>query len=88
MLAERATSGVHPSVTRGEGSMGKFYAAYGLASGTLIGLALSIEVAAGYRTVAVLFNAAVPAYLCLINGWFRNQLLFGIQWLSKRENLP
>ena len=79
--------GISGSVKRGEISMGKFYAAYGIASGILIGLALSVEVASEHRTIAVLFNAFVPSYLFLVNGWFRNQLLSGIQWLSERENI-
>jgi hypothetical protein len=86
MRADPRDASIRPSVKRGEPSMSKFYAAYGIASGTLIGLALTVEVASEHRTIAVLFNAFVPAYLCLVNGWFRNQLLFGIQWLSEREN--
>jgi hypothetical protein len=86
LRADPRDAGISGSVKRGEISMGKFYAAYGIASGTLIGLALSVEVASEHRTIAVLFNAFVPAYLCLVNGWFRNQLLSGIQWLSEREN--
>ena len=80
-------AGISASVKRGEISMNKFYAAYGIASGILIALALSVEVASEYRTITVLINAFVPAYLCLVNGWFRNQLLSGIQWLSERENI-
>ena len=70
---------------RGEISINMFYATYGIVSGILIGLALSVEVAVGHRTFLVLLNAFVSAYLCLVNEWFRNHLLSDFQWLSKRE---
>jgi hypothetical protein len=85
ILASHDTSDCSASVTRGEVSMGKFYAAYGVASGVLIGLAFSVEVVEGHRTFFTLLNAAIPAYLCLVNGWFRNKLLGWLKWLKERE---
>ena len=87
ILSSRNNGGFSVSVTRGDGTMGRFYAAYGVTSGLLIGLALSVDVAAGHRTVFTLLNAAVPAYLCLINVWFRNKLLGWFLWLKKREEV-
>jgi hypothetical protein len=68
-------SGSGIQVLRSEGSMARFYTVYGAATGILVALALGVEVAAEHRTLLVVLNVAVPAYLCLFNAWFRNKLV-------------
>ena len=87
MLRGRSASGFKVSVTRGEHSMAKFYGAYGVISGVLVALALTVKCAEDYRTLTVFFNIFVSVYLCLVNGWFRNKLLSWVVSLTARENV-
>ena len=87
MLRDRSTGDVKASVVRGEHSMARFYGAYGVISGVLVALALTVKCAENYRTLAVFFNVFVSAYLCLVNGWFRNKLLSWVNSLTVRENV-
>lgn len=80
-------NGLSASIKRGEVSMGKFYAAYGVTSGLLVGLALSVEAASGHRVFFTFLNASISAYLCLVNGWSRNKLLSSLAWLQRREQI-
>lgn len=87
MLRGRSSGGFKASVTRGEHSMATFYGAYGVISAVLVALALEVEWANDHRTAVVFFNAAVPAYLCLVNGWFRNKALSFAIALMNREQI-
>lgn len=87
MLRGRSTGGVKVSIIRGEHSMAKFYGAYGVISGVLVALALTVKCAEDYRMLTVFFNIFVSAYLCLVNGWFRNKLLSWVISLTVRENV-
>lgn len=60
--------------------MGRFYGMYAAASGLLIAISLSVDVAKNYRVVWTLFDTVLLAYVCLYNSWFRNLLL---QWAER-----
>ena len=69
---------VRASVERGERSMGVFYAVDGAVSGVLVAICLASDTAKNHRVVWTLLDAALVAYVCLFNGWFRNKM---VEWL-------
>jgi hypothetical protein len=73
-------------VTWGEGTMAKFYGAYLTASGLLVSICLSTDVIAEYRVFWVVFDSAVVLYLCLLNPWFRNNLILWSNSLAKFDS--
>lgn len=72
-------------VTRGEASMSRFYATYAAASGLLIAIDLTVDVASTHRVLWVVLDTALVAYVCLLNPWFRNILLGWSERLKKIE---
>jgi len=72
-------------VTRGEGSMSRFYGTYAAISGLFIALSLSVDVAKNHRIFWVLLDTVLVAYVCLLNPWFRNALLGWSEQLKKIE---
>jgi len=84
--ARRAGRGnVTLTVTRGEASMSVFYGAYAGLTGLLIALSLSVDVAKNYRVLWVAVDTVLVAYVCLMNSWFRNNLLGWASQLTKIE---
>lgn len=73
------------SVTRGEGSMGRFYGTYAVISSLLIAICLSVDVAQNHRVLWVVIDTGLVAYVCLFNPWFRNRLLGWAERLTKIE---
>jgi type III secretory pathway component EscS len=74
------------TVTRGDKSMAIFYAIYAAVSGVLVALCLSVDWAKDHRVFWVLLDTFITSYLCLMNPWFRNNLLAFAVFLTKVES--
>ena len=81
--SRRASDGM---ITRGERSLATLYAVYGASAAVLVGLALTVEIAADHRVIATLYSVGISLYLCLLNRWSRNKLIVATFLLSKREH--
>jgi hypothetical protein len=57
---------------------GPFYGMYAAASGLVIAISLTVDVAKNYRVFWALFDTGLVAYVCLYNPWFRNR-----QWSER-----
>lgn len=77
--------GLSLKVIRSEGSMAKFYAAYGALTGVFITIAVAADYAQRHRTFFVLLDVILVAYLCLFNSWFRNKLIGWTNALAEFE---
>jgi hypothetical protein len=78
-----------PSAKRGAESMQYFLVLCGLFIALPVAICASIDVplVTGHRVLWILFDGAVVGYVCLCNGWFRNDVLLPfIQYLSELEN--
>jgi len=73
-------NGATYQVIRSPASMGVFYGSYATATGLMAAICLSVDPAAGHRVFFTMLNTAQIAYVCLINGWFRNLL---VNWSIK-----
>ena len=77
--------GVSLTVTRGNESMGRFFGFYAAISGLLVAICLSSDFAKDHRVFWSILDAALVAYVCLYNIWFRNKLLGWVAHLTKIE---
>lgn len=74
-----------PAIARSAQSMAKFYAAYGVLTALYLSIALNSEEAKHHRVLFSFADTAIIAYLCLINSWFRNKLIYWSQSISNLE---
>lgn len=72
-------------VIRSEGSMAKFYAAYGVLAGVFVTIVVTADYAHGYRIFFVLLDVVLIAHLCLLNSWFRNKIIRWTNALTENE---
>ena len=72
-------------VGRGPESMALLYGASAFATGVLVAICLSVEVAANHRVLWVIVDTAATAYVCVLNPWSRNLLLGYADRLTKLE---
>lgn len=77
--------GVSLTVTRGNESMGRFFAFYAAISGLLVAICLSTDYAKDHRVFWSVLDVLLVAYVCLYNIWFRNKLLGWVDHLTKIE---
>lgn len=77
--------GTSLKVTRSEGSMAKFYAAYAALTGVFVTIAVATEYAQQHRTFFVLLDVVLISYLCLLNSWFRNKIIGWTNALTEHE---
>lgn len=77
--------GLSLKVIRYEGSMAKFYAAYGVLTGVFVTIAVAADCAQRHRTFFVLLDVVLISYLCLFNSWFRNKLIGWTNALAELE---
>lgn len=76
---------INATVTRGPESMAKFYGAYGVLTGIFVTLCAIVDAAEGYRTILILLDVTLVAYLCLWNGWSRTRIIKFTNMLPTRE---
>jgi len=72
-------------ITRSDTSMKLFYGTYVAISGVIVAICLSVDAAKDHRVVCVLVDTFAVAYVCLLNGWFRNHLVGFANYLAKLE---
>ena len=72
-------------VTRGDGSMGLFLTAAGVLSAVLFSICSFYDMPSRYRALWGIFDTVLMLWLCLANGWFKNKLRTGFNWLARRE---
>jgi hypothetical protein len=78
---------VTAELTRGDEAWARFGAAWGLLS-LLTQQILQVSASAqGYLVFLSLFDLTVLAYLCFLNGWFRNNLIHFYAIVRKRKEL-
>lgn len=77
--------GLSLKVIRGEGSMAKFYAVYGVLTGVFVTIAVAADYAQQHRTFFILLDVVLVAYLCLFNSWFRGKLIGWTNTLAELE---
>lgn len=81
--------GALAQIKRGAESMQYFLVICGLIIALPIAICASVDVPLvnGHRVLWILFDGAVVGYVCLVNGWFRNDVLVPfVQYLSELEN--
>lgn len=85
LRARQRKSGINATVTRGPESLAKFYGAYGVLTSIFVTLSVTVDTAKDYRTILVLMDVALVAYLCLWNGWSRVKIIQFTNMLPTRE---
>src|SRR5260370_12621073 len=91
ILKKTRDESLEKQVNRGEVSMKYFYRTYAAINGFLIAICLSVDAAVvkDHRILFVVVDTAAVAYVCLLNGWFRNYFLGLVlrfaSYLSKLE---
>lgn len=78
-----------PSATRGAESMQYFLVICGLIIALPVAICASVDVplVKGHRALWILFDGVVVGYVCLLNGWFRNNVLLPfVDHLANVEN--
>ncbi len=81
--------GAFAQIKRGDESMQYFLVICGLIIGLPVAICASVDLPLvnGHRVLWILFDGAVVGYVCLLNGWFRNDVLLPfIHYLSELEN--
>ena len=76
-------------IKRGTESMQYFLVICGLIIGIPIAICASVNVPLvnGHRVLWILFDAIGVGYVCLLNAWFRNDIVLPfVRWLSKPEH--
>jgi hypothetical protein len=64
--------------------MSFFYGFYVTLNGLLLALSLSVNVIENHKMFWGLVDTLAPAYLCLLNRWSRNKLLYWANRLQKK----
>jgi hypothetical protein len=84
-FGRREQTGFSAVVKRGPTSMAYFYGAYLALTGIFVALSLQVEIAREHRVAFVVLDTILIAYICLINGWFRNKVLGWINRVAEIE---
>lgn len=70
---------------RGNFSMGILYAFTAFIISYLVGICLTVDIVEEHRVIWVVLDVILVTYTCLINPWFRNEILKYHNKLSKTE---
>jgi cell division protein FtsW (lipid II flippase) len=68
--------------------MNYFLFVFGFAAALVVALCSLFDLQVRIRVFWALVDVVLLAYLCLVNGWFRNKTLRWINWISRRESCP
>jgi hypothetical protein len=76
-------------IKRGAESMQYFFVICGLIIGIPVAICASVDVPLvnGHRVLWILFDGVVVGYVCLLNAWFRNDILLPfVYYVGELEN--